>query len=96
MKKLMFGLGLAAFGLTLNISPVRAADAKGYQVTGPVVEITASYIVVKKGEANWQIALDPSTKGANVKVGDKVTVYYTMTATEIEPKAPKTAKKADK
>ncbi len=96
MKKLMLYLGLAAVGLAFTLSPVRAADAKGYQVTGPVVEITASYIVVKKGEANWQIALDPATKGANVKVGDKVTVYYTITATEIEPKAPKTAKKEDK
>ena len=96
MKKLTFCLGLAALGLALNINPVHAADAKGYQVTAPVVEITSSYIVVKKGEANWQIALDPATKGTNVKVGDKVTVYYTMTATEIDPKAPKTAKKADK
>jgi RNase P/RNase MRP subunit p29 len=82
------GLGLAA-------SSVRAADAKGYQVTGPVLEVNANYIVVKKGEQNWQIAINSSTKSANVKVGDKVTVYYTMTATEIEPKAPK-APKADK
>jgi ABC-type bacteriocin/lantibiotic exporter with double-glycine peptidase domain len=95
MKKFTVVLTLAALGLGLATSSLRASDAKSYQVTGPVLEVSASYIVVKKGEQNWQIALDKSTKGANVKVGDKVTVYYTMTATEIEPKAPKTPK-ADK
>ncbi|MGD0253403.1 MAG: hypothetical protein ABSC01_11980 [Verrucomicrobiota bacterium] len=45
--------------------------------------------------------MDKSTKGANVKVGDKITVYYSMTATEIEakaakaPNAEKAGKKAD-
>jgi hypothetical protein len=59
------------------------------------VEITPTYIVVKKGEANWQLARNASTKGGDVKIGDKVTVYYTMTATEIEAK-PAKVKKADK
>jgi len=95
MKKITFYITLAVIGFGLATTSVRAADAKGYQVTGPVLEINANYIVVKKGEQNWQIAINSSTKSANVKVGDKVTVYYTMTATEIEPKAPK-ASKADK
>ena len=77
-------------------SHVKAADAKDYQVTGPVVEITPDYIVVKKGEANWQLARDKSTKGGAVKVGEKVTVYYKMTATEIEAKPGKAVKKMDK
>jgi hypothetical protein len=67
---------------------VSAADAKTYQVTGPVTEITPTTITVQKGQEKWQINRDASTKGnADIKVGTKVTVYYTMTATEIEVKA---------
>lgn len=95
MKKLFLSLAVAvafcAAGTALN-----AADGKDYQVTGPVVEITPDYIVVKKGEANWQLARTKATKGGTVKVGDKVTVYYTMTATEIEAKPAKATKKTDK
>lgn len=96
MKKITLGLSLAVLGLCLATSSVRAADAKAYQVTGPVLEVTPTYIVVQKGEARWEIAIDKSTKGATVKVGDKVTVYYSMTATEIEPKAPKAPKREKK
>ncbi|MDQ2918397.1 MAG: hypothetical protein M3R10_00740 [Verrucomicrobiota bacterium] len=72
-----------------------AAGAKDYQVTGPVMEVTDTMIAVKKGSDRWEIAKDASTKGAGeVKVGDKVTVHYTMTATEVEAKA--AAKGADK
>jgi hypothetical protein len=40
-----------------------------------------------KGDENWQIARDKGTKAAgDIKVGSKVTVYYKMTATEIEVK----------
>ncbi len=95
MKKLFLSLAVAVAFSTAGIS-LKAADAKDYQVTGPVVEITPDYIVVKKGEANWQLARNKSTKGSDVKVGDKVTVYYTMIATEIEAKPAKAAKKADK
>ena len=92
MKKLTLGISLAIISLCLTAGGVRAADAKGYQVTGPVLEVNASYIVVKKGEQNWQLALDKNTKGPTVKVGNKVTVYYSMTATEIEVKPAKAAK----
>jgi hypothetical protein len=61
--------------------------ALAYQVTGPVVEMTDSKIVVKKGKENWEIARDAGTKmTGDVKVGDKVTVEYRMTATSIEAK----------
>ncbi len=63
-----------------------AGDAKDYQVTGPVLEVKDNYIVVQKGDQKWQIATDTITKGDKPKVGDKVTVYYKMTATEIEIK----------
>ncbi|MDQ6913074.1 MAG: hypothetical protein M3128_09405 [Verrucomicrobiota bacterium] len=72
-----------------------AAGAKDYQVTGPVLEVTDAMIAVKKGNDRWEIAKDSSTKGAgDLKVGDKVTVHYTMTATEVEAKA--AAKSGDK
>jgi hypothetical protein len=62
--------------------------ALAYQVTGPVVEMTDSKIVVKKGKENWEIARDAGTKmTGDVKVGDKVMVEYRMTATSIEAKA---------
>jgi hypothetical protein len=85
MKKIILILTVAA-AFSLN---VMADDAKSYQVTGPVIEVNASYIVVQKGDQKWQIAMDSSTKGDKPKVGDKVTVYYKMTATEIETKPAK-------
>src|SRR5438067_89305 len=78
---------IAVAALALS-SVAFAAGAKDYQVTGPVLEVTDSMIAVKKGNDRWEIAKDSSTKGAgDVKVGDKVTVHYTMTATEVEGKA---------
>ena len=66
-----------------------AADAKTYQVTGPVTEVTPTTITVQKGQEKWQINRDATTKSSgDIKVGSKVTVYYTMTATEIEVKTP--------
>jgi hypothetical protein len=88
MKKIILSLAIIA----LASYQLAAADAKAYQVTGPVLEVTDSYIVVQKGEQKWELALDKSTKGPKPKVGDKVTVYYTMTATEIEAKPAKPAK----
>ncbi len=61
--------------------------AMAYQVTGPVLEMTDSKIVVQKGKEKWELARDAGTKvTGDVKVGDKVTVEYKMTATSIEAK----------
>lgn len=69
-----------------------AAGAKSYQVTGPVTEVTADSVTVQKGKEMWQIAVPKGTKGAEgLKKGDKVTVFYAMTATEIENKDAKKA-----
>jgi hypothetical protein len=77
-------------------SAALAADAKDYQVTGPVLEVNSSMIAVQKGKDRWELARDANTKTtADPKVGDKVTIHYTMTATNIEVKAGK-AEKADK
>ncbi len=62
-------------------------DVKSYQVTGPVLEITPTTITVQKGEDKWQLAHDKSTKiNGDLKVGTKVTIYYTMSASKIEVK----------
>lgn len=64
--------------------------AFGYQVTGPVLEVTDTKIIVQKGKEKWEIAKNATTKSLNdVKVGDKVTVEYEMTATEITSKPAK-------
>ena len=77
---------LAAASLALG-SVAFGADAKDYQVTGPVLEVNDSMIAVQKGKDRWELKKDSSTKSAgDVKVGDKVTVHYSMTATSIESK----------
>ena len=80
-------------------SSLNAADRKSYQVTGPVLEITPTSIVVQKGNDRWELARDGKTKiTGDLKVGSKVTIYYTMVAVEVEvkqakqPKAEKDAK----
>jgi hypothetical protein len=86
---------LAAASLALS-SAAFAAGAKTYQVTGPVLEVTDSMIVIEKGakKERWEINRDANTKvTGDVKVGEKVTVTYTMTATEAEVKAGKGKKK---
>jgi hypothetical protein len=71
----------------------QAAEAKTYQVTGPVLQVTETTLVVQKGDDRWEIAKSKSTKGAaSVKVGDKVTVYYRMVADEVEVKGGDTKK----
>jgi hypothetical protein len=61
-----------------------------------VLEVTPAYLVVQKGEEKWQIGASKETKGvADVKVGDKVTVYYKMVASEVEVK-PAKSEKAEK
>jgi len=61
-----------------------AADASTYQVTGPVVEIRDDFIVLQKGKEHWAIARDLDTRGgADISIGDTVTVQYTMNARAI-------------
>jgi hypothetical protein len=84
---------LAAAGLLLS-NAAFAAGSKDYQVTGPVLEVNDSMIAVQKGKDRWEITRDANTKmGGEVKVGDKVTVHYTMTATSVEAKPAKEKKK---
>jgi hypothetical protein len=76
---------------------VYAADSTTYQVTGPVLEVTPTSITVQKGNDKWQLARDSKTKTTgDLKVGARVTIYYTMTATDIEVKAAKGKKDSSK
>lgn len=64
--------------------------AKAYQVTGPVLEVTDSKIVVEKGKEKWEVERTASTKvTGDLKVGEKVTIEYTMSAASVEVKAGK-------
>jgi len=80
-------------------TPVFAASAKSYQVTGPVIALTDTVITVQKGDEKWEIARTPGTKvDGKLAVGSRVTIHYRMSADSVEVKdgAAKAADKADK
>jgi hypothetical protein len=88
----------AAYGLlaaaSLALSSVAFAGAKTYEVSGPVLEVNDSMIVVQKGKDRWEINRDANTKvTGDLKVGEKVKITYTMSATDVEVKAGKGKKK---
>lgn len=67
--------------------PAVSLGAKKYQVTGPVLELTDTMIVVQKGDEKWEIERSEDTKiEGELKVGAKVTIYYTMSADKVEVK----------
>jgi hypothetical protein len=83
MKRLALAALLAALA-----SPALAKAPKTYQVTGPVLEVSDDLIVVKKGNDKWEIARTQDTKvTGDLKVGEKVTIDYRMTAASVEAKA---------
>ena len=78
-------LSLVAAIVILSASSAYAAPSKTYKVTGPVVALTDTTITVQKNTEKWEIARNSDTKiPSNVKVGDKVKVYYSMTASRVE------------
>jgi hypothetical protein len=84
MKKIVLFVSIFVFIAVVAF----AAGPKSYQVTGPVLEVKSDMIIVKKGNDPWEIAKDKNTKvTGDLKVGDKVTIKYTMTAVDIESKA---------
>ena len=81
----VYSLCIAAFLLAASVAG--AAEAKTYQVTGPVLEVTPTTITVQKGEDKWQIARTKDTKvSGELKVGAKVTIQYRMVAADVEVK----------
>ncbi|HEY5996144.1 MAG TPA: hypothetical protein VIU29_03945 [Candidatus Deferrimicrobiaceae bacterium] len=86
MKKTL----VLACALLFAASLASAAGPKGYQVTGPVLEIKGDVIVVQKGKEKWEVTKAADTKvTGDLKVGSKVTIEYKMTATSIEVKEEK-------
>jgi hypothetical protein len=91
MKNYLSALLFAA--VLFGVGVLQAADSKSYQVTGQVLELTSTTIVVQKGNEKWELARNSSTKvTGDLKIGAKVTVYYTMVASEVEVKGAKSAK----
>ena len=87
---------LVATGL-LIITASAMAGPKEYQVTGPVLDVTADTITVEKGKDKWEIGRGADTKmPGDVKKGDKVTIMYRMTATSVEVKGATPAKTSKK
>jgi hypothetical protein len=92
MKRLALTLILVALAFIAG----GYAAAKSYQFTGTVKAVDATSMTVEKSaKETWQFELNKDVKGGTPKVGDKVTVYYKMVATEIEGK-PATATKTKK
>jgi hypothetical protein len=71
-----------------------AFAAKTYQVTGPIVDITDKTITIDKKGEKFEIEKSAATKvTGELTKGSKATIYYAMTATDIEAKADKKSKK---
>jgi hypothetical protein len=88
MKKILIFACAVLFIATVAF----AAGPKTYQVTGPVLEVTADKITVQKGKDKWEVGRDAATKvTGDLKVGSKVTIEYTMKATTVEVKDAKKA-----
>ena len=86
IRKTLFAAALAGGLFTAAVSPAWASPT-AYQATGTVLSMTDTSITIMKGKEKWEIAT--TSAPADVKVGDKVTVHYTMTASSID--APKAA-----
>lgn len=98
MRRYVLWGSLAALAVVLLFAGVVTGAEKTYQFTGTVKAIDGGTFTVEKSVKEvWTFSTDKDTKGTP-KVGDKVTVYYKMVATQIEAKPaaeakPKTPKK---
>ena len=97
MKRIARIALLLVVALAIGFAAGMSAAGKSYQFTGTVKSNDGGTLTVEKNaKETWTFSTNKDTKGA-AKVGDKVTVYYTMIATEIETKAaPASAKKPAK
>lgn len=80
---------IGLFAALMLVTPA----AMAYQVTGPVLEVTDTKIVVEKDKEKWEIARDKDTKvKGDLKKGSRVTIQYRMTATSVDVKDQPAAK----
>jgi hypothetical protein len=92
MKRALIAMFVAATVVAVLVLTGYAAP-KAYQFTGTVKAADGGMLTVEKtAKETWQFEVPGGVKGGTAKVGDKVTVYYKMVATEIEAK-PATATK---
>jgi hypothetical protein len=97
MRKIQVLAASLAVSILSFAHDASAAEAKTYQVTGPVLEVTDTMIAVQKGKDRWEVARDASTKiTGDLKVGSKVTIEYRMHATAVEVKSAAPAKSTKK
>jgi hypothetical protein len=81
-----FSFSLLIAALVLGFVIGGTAATKTYQFTGVVkADDGKTFTVEKSAKETWVFEKAGDTKGA-AKVGDRVTVYYKMVATEIEAK----------
>lgn len=86
MKRIYWGVFVLA-ALVLSFVAGGYAASKSYQFTGTVKAADGGTMTVEKSaKETWVFDVPSGTKGGTPKVGDKVTVYYKMVATEIESK----------
>jgi hypothetical protein len=98
MKRIVLFLTIVCVASALGFGAGMSAAGKSYQFTGAVKSVDGATLTVEKSAKEvWTFSTDKDTKGT-AKVGDKVTVYYNMVATQIEAKAaaPAAAKKPAK
>ena len=93
MKRVVWCVAIACVALALGFGAGLSAAGKSYQFTGAVTAADSGTLTVQKSAKEiWTFSTDKDTKGT-AKVGDKVTVYYNMVATQIEAKAAPAATK---
>lgn len=69
-----------------------APASRAYQVSGPVLEVTGTKIVVEKNEERWEIERNKSTQGTtNIQKGDRVTIQYKLIANEVKINSDRTS-----
>ena len=96
MKRILWLVVIVSVALGVGFGAGMSAAGKAYQFTGTVKTSDGGVLTVEKSAKEvWTFSTDKDTKGS-AKVGDKVTVYYKMIATEIEskPAAPAAKKPA--
>jgi hypothetical protein len=87
VKRILCVVGIVVLALGVGLDIGMHAASKSYQFTGVVKSNDGGQLTVEKSAKEvWTFDTNKDTKGT-AKVGDKVTVYYTMVATQIEPKA---------
>jgi len=86
MKRMWIAtLAFIACAVVLSVV-IGVAATKQYQFTGTVKSVEGTTLTVEKSaKETWTFDTSKDTKGMP-KVGDRVTVYYKMLATEIESK----------